>query len=79
MIIPCYLHSIDIFASFTGCEDDIFPVLSNLHDEVKKMAENWTNLLENLRGKIEFCRTRRTGRTRFFATLSHSYCYSAEF
>ena len=29
MILPCYLHSIDIYALFTGYEDDIFEVISN--------------------------------------------------
>ena len=31
MVLPCYLHSIYIFASFTSYENYIFEVFSNLH------------------------------------------------
>ena len=51
MIIPCYLHSIYIFALFTGCEDDIFQVFSNLHVQTKKNGEKLDKFGENLRGK----------------------------
>ena len=49
MIIPCYLHSIYILASFTGYEDDIFGVIStNLAENLTNLAENLTNLAKNL-------------------------------
>ena len=38
MIIPCYLHSIYIFASFTGYGDDIFEVISNFHVQGSKFG-----------------------------------------
>ena len=44
MILPCYLHSIYIvftyFASFTGYEDDMFEVISNLHILESKFGKN---------------------------------------
>ena len=47
MLLPCYLHSIDIVftyvASFKGYEDDIFEVIfqeSKFSGKFKKMAEN---------------------------------------
>ena len=38
MILPCYLHSINIFASFTGYKDDILEVISNLHVQESKFG-----------------------------------------
>ena len=38
MILPCYLHSINIFASFTGYKDDILEVISNLHVQEYKFG-----------------------------------------
>ena len=39
MILPGYLDSIYIFASFKGYEDDIFEVISNLHVQESKFGE----------------------------------------
>ena len=54
-----YYHAIYIvftyFAPFTCYEDDIFEVIPNLHVQGSNLAENLTNLAENLL-KIERCR-----------------------
>ena len=54
MILPIYLHSIYIFASYTGYEDDTFKVISNSQIQRQKfgtgqiLVEKWTNFAENL-------------------------------
>ena len=40
MILPCYLHSIYIFASFIGYENYIFEVFSILHIQESKFGRN---------------------------------------
>ena len=38
MILPCYLHGIYIFASFTSYANYIFEVISNLHVQESKFG-----------------------------------------
>ena len=38
MILPCYLHNIYIFASFTVYENYIFQVISNMHIQESKLG-----------------------------------------
>ena len=38
MILQCYLHTIYIFASFIGYEDDILKFISNFHVQGAKFG-----------------------------------------
>ena len=55
MILQCYLHSIYISASFTGYEDDIFKVISNLHVQGSKFGGEFEKFGGNFFKKIKLC------------------------
>ena len=56
MILPCYLHSIYIFASFTGYTNYIFKVISNLHVQESKVGRTIYKFGGKSLNKVELCR-----------------------
>ena len=52
MILQCYLHSIYIFVSITGYEDDIFEVISNFQVQESKFGGKFYKLGGKEKNKI---------------------------
>ena len=82
-----YYHAIYIvftnLASFTGYEDDIFEVISNLHVQGSKFGENLTNLAENhgvcffqVCQYISFLFTYRSSNLQMMFPIYHLACFA---
>ena len=71
MILPCYLQIMTYFASFTGYEDDIFEVISNLHTQGSTFGGKFDKFGGKSFFKIEICGIYGVG---FFPSLDCGSC-----